>query len=575
MFQIELRKIIDDKYPNFLKNFPSFLKKTIIYLLEIVLHLKRINNFLRKHGDKEGVLFIDELFEWLNFTYLITQKDRLKIPSEGRLIIVSNHPLGALDGLSIIRAIKEVRSDVKIVANNVLLSIRNLDKLFIPVDLENKGLKKESLNNISNSLQNEEALIIFPAGEVSRLKWGKISDGKWNKGAIYFSKKYNTPILPIYINGKNSFLFYFFDLFGKNISKLLLPHEIFTKVNSSIQIKIGDFIPYQAFKFQSSSTQIKLLKKHVYRIGNNKKGLFKTSKNIIHPIDKKIIKNDLSRSKIIGKTEDGKKILIIDYNESEAVINEIARLREQTFRIVGEGTGNRLDIDKFDKYYKHLILWDDDKLEIVGSYRIGICKDIIQSFGKNGLYSSSLFQFSEDFDSYFDNSIELGRSFIQQKYWNSNALDYLWKGIGAYLSDHPEIKYMFGAVSISNSYIEDAKSMLVYFFYKWYGAENNMIESKNKYLISQNKIKFYQDIFNVNDIKEDFKILKYQLKCLGFSIPTLYKQYTDLCYDGGVKFYDFGIDKDFGNCLDGLIFIEIDKIKKSKKERYFKEKEKI
>jgi hypothetical protein len=266
---------------------------------------------------------------------------------------------------------------------------------------------------------------------------------------------------------------------------------------------------------------------------------------------------------------DGKQILITDYQTSPNTLREIARLREITFRSVGEGSGKKLDLDKFDKFYKHIIVWDDDELEIVGSYRIGEGKQIIESEGTDGFYSSTLFKYSSSFmQDYLLESIELGRSFVQKKYWNTNALNYLWQGIGAYLTANPEVKYMFGPVSISNSYPEQAKKMIVYFYNKWFGSVNVLAESKNRFKIPEKEINEFQDVFASSDYKSDYRILKGVLKPIGFSVPILYKHYSELCDSNGVKFLDFGVDKDFENCIDGLILVEVDKIKQEKKDRY-------
>jgi hypothetical protein len=247
----------------------------------------------------------------------------------------------------------------------------------------------------------------------------------------------------------------------------------------------------------------------------------------------------------------------------------MARLREVTFRSVGEGSGKKLDLDKFDKYYKHIVVWDDEELEIVGSYRIGEGSQIIIEKGIEGFYTSTLFRFKANFiDEYLGQSIELGRSFVQKKYWNSNALNYLWMGIGAYIAARQEIKYLFGPVSISNSYPDEAKKMLVYFFYKWFGSVNNFAESKNRFQVPEKDFKEFQNLFNSESYKKDYLLLKKYMKAHGFTVPVLYKHYTDLCEADGVRFLDFGVDKDFENCIDGLIFIEVNKIKSEKKERY-------
>lgn len=570
MNKIDLNNILKSRLPKF-QSKSIFVQKLYLFVISKITHLDKINSILNKLQDKKGIEFIDDLFEILNFTFKISNKDVKKIPAEGKLICVANHPIGSLDGLALLKVISEIREDVKIVANDILYEIENLKDLFIPFNIYNNKISRDKLDEINKSLQNEEAVIIFPAAEVSRLKFYHITDSKWHKGAVYFSKKNEAPILPIYIKAKNSILFYLISTINKRLSTLFLAHELFNKKNKTIELKIDNPVPYKAFKnnFLNDNLITTLLRKHVIRLGKNKKGVFFTEKNIIHPISRKFIKRELVNSELLGETSDNKKIYLCNYFDHPQIMNEIARLREITFRKVGEGTGNKLDIDKFDKIYKHIIIWDEIDLEIVGAYRLGLSKEIIENFGVTGFYTSTLFTFSESFkDKYLNSSLELGRSFIQKKYWKTNALHFLWQGIGAFIYKHPEIKYLFGGVSISNNYSGPALEMIVYYFTKWYGNFSNNLIPKNEYVLSEKSKEIYKNEFNGSNHIEDFKILKNMLKPLGFSVPTLYKQYTDLCYKGGAQFLGFSVDNSFEKCVDGFILVDVNKITKEKRSRY-------
>jgi hypothetical protein len=274
------------------------------------------------------------------------------------------------------------------------------------------------------------------------------------------------------------------------------------------------------------------------------------------------------KSTNLGTTSDGKKIFLASYNNSPDVMKEIARLRELTFRKVGEGTGGKLDLDDFDKHYEHLVLWDDKELEIVGSYRLGRGDFILDRSGIMGFYTATLFNYNDEIKELLPYSVELGRSFVQSKYWNTTALDYLWQGLGAYINSNSGIRYLFGGVSLSNSYSEEAKNLIVYFYRKWFSSPVIYSNAKSKFEISRKADQELKLIFNSDDYVSELRILKNRLKLLGYSIPTLYKQYSDLCEPGGVVFLDFGVDKDFQNCIDALILVDISMIKQSKKERY-------
>ena len=259
----------------------------------------------------------------------------------------------------------------------------------------------------------------------------------------------------------------------------------------------------------------------------------------------------------------------IDSEISTTVINEIGRLREYTFRKVGEGTGTKRDIDKYDEYYMHLVLWDEDNLEIAGAYRIGECAWILSWLGKEGLYMNELCKIEDELDSKLEYSIELGRSFVQPKYWGSRALDYLWQGIGAYLSHNPDIRYMYGPVSISNSYPKIAKDILVYFYSRYFKPKEKGFTAKRPYMLSRNTRAELDNIFDGMEYVEAFRTLKSYLRGLEISIPTLYKQYGDVCERGGVEFFDFGVDPAFNNSIDGyLLIIDLTKLKEEKRKRY-------
>jgi hypothetical protein len=238
-----------------------------------------------------------------------------------------------------------------------------------------------------------------------------------------------------------------------------------------------------------------------------------------------------------------------------------------TFRTVEEGTGLALDLDKFDMYYSHIVLWDDMDLEIVGAYRVGYGPSILATQGVEGFYTHTLFDLRGNFAEYLPESIELGRSFVQPRYWGQHSLEYLWFGIGAYLREHPEIKYLFGPVSISNAYPDEAKELIVSFYQRQFGSLVPPAKAREPFVISQQSQQFAVESFS-EDYSTSYKILNSELRKLGVKVPTLYKQYVELCVDNGCHFIDFNVDPAFNQCIDGLIMVEIDKITPKKRQRY-------
>ncbi len=568
---INIQESIVNKYPTVGK-LPTPIKTPLFGAIKKVIHQNDINVFLQTHQHCGPFSFIEETLEYFNFSYKVSSNQIENIPATGRVVIIANHPLGALDALSLIDLVKSVRSDIKVVANDILMQIPQLKSILISVDAFGSKITKESIHKVYDALDNEEVVIIFPSGEVSRARPNGVRDTRWNKGFLNFALKKNAPILPIYIKAKNSTLFYTLSSINKRLSTVLLAHEMFSQKSKTLEFKIGEVIAYKSFSQSTfdSKTQVKLFKKHLYRIAKNRKPIFATQKCISHPENRQELKDALKQSQLLGVTKDGKKIYLYSYENESALMREISRLREFTFRKVEEGTGNKRDNDEFDHYYKHIVLWDEEALEIVGAYRIGESNFIFKHYEFEGFYSDSLFHFYPEFKKYLQNSIELGRSFVQPKYWGSRALDYLWQGIGAYLHRNPHIKYMFGPVSLSTSIPKGAQNLILYYYNHYHGAHQELLNPDNAFVFTQSESYELQEVFVGDDAEKDFITLKEQLQCYGVSVPTLYKQYTDLCEVGGISFMGFNIDVNFNDCVDSFVLVEIEKIKAKKRERYIK-----
>jgi len=566
---IDIQKEIYSKYPKLKEN--KLIHASLSKFAKSIIHEDTINDFLNINSHLVGFEFIDAVLEYFDFDFTVSENELENIPSSGRVVIISNHPLGSLDAFVLLKLIGKIREDVKIVANDFLDSFKALEPLLITINNFKNKQTKQSISNIYESLESEQALIIFPAGEVSRISPKGVRDTKWQKGFLKFAKRTMSPILPIYISGKNSKTFYSVSAINKKISTILLSHEMFKQKGKSVQIKIGGLIPHTNIHPSALSIDgvIELYKEQVYGLKKGKK-LFITQKAIAHPENPRSIKKELKKSELLGQTKDGKLIYLYENTKESIVLKEIGRLREFAFRKVGEGANERRDLDKYDKYYKHIVLWDENDLEIVGSYRIGECNNIIKKHEVNGLYNSTLFDFSKDFEELLDDSIELGRSFVQPKYWGTRALDYLWYGIGAYLNKNPQIKYMFGPVSLSASYPKVAKDIIFNFFDSYFADEKNLVKAKLPYNFKSDAslTSMLDNELTLDDYKNDFKTVKKLLKNFDSTIPVLYKQYAELCEDGGIKFCAYNVDEDFASCVDSFIIVDISKIKTSQQERY-------
>ncbi len=567
---IDVRKVINNKIP-IINKLPNFFGDLVSFTLRKIVHQDEINAFIENHKEYKPFDFNRAVIDHFSSGYTVSSGDKFNIPETGKVVIVANHPLGAIEALALLDMIKAVRKDVKIVANELLMHIEPLRPLFLPVDAFDGKTARDSIKAIHEALKNEEAVIIFPAGEVSRLRRNGIKDGMWNRGFLTFAKKADVPILPILIKARNSWGFYSLSIVNKKLSSLLLAHEMFRKNGDSIHMIVGKLIPSYSYINSKIDDQslAKLFKRHLYNLRKKSvRNIFQTIEAIAPAGPRDEIIEELSSCKLLGETSDGKKIYLYEDNSQLSILNEIGRLREFTFRQVNEGSGKRRDIDKYDKYYKQLILWDDTANEMVGAYRLGIGKEIYQQYGKEGFYSHTLFKFNDEFESLLEHSIELGRSFVQPKYWGTRALDYLWQGIGAYLMSNPNVKYLWGPVSLSDAYPRDAKEKILYFYSQFFGDDRGLVEARNEFIISKESRQTLEKIFPKCDYRDEFRLLKENLSLYSLSVPTLYKQYAEISEENGTKFLAFNIDPDFNNCIDSLIIVEIDKILESKQKRY-------
>jgi putative hemolysin len=355
------------------------------------LHEQEFVAFAAAYPHLQGLEFVEQVLDELHFDTRYKPKQIEHIPTEGKLVIIANHPIGSLDALALIKVLSTVRQDLKVVTNRMLMSVTPMRSLLLPVDNLSGASKKYELNNIHQHLKNEGALLIFPAGEVSHLCPTGIKDCQWNSGFLRMAKKANCPILPILIKAKNSPLFYGTSMIYKPLASLLLVKEMFKQRQKSLEFEIGVSIPPASYLIENLKDKevVNLIRKQLYRLTTKKPLPLKTQMPIAIPECRKELKKAIDQCQLLGKTLDGMYIHLYQYTGSSAVFRELGRLREIAFRAVGEGSGKRRDIDKYDMDYQHLVLWDPTQLELVGAYRLACAQDIIKKHGREGLYTDS------------------------------------------------------------------------------------------------------------------------------------------------------------------------------------------
>ena len=518
---------------------------------------QELQQFGREFPHLGGIDFIRQVFRSFDFRYDVTPAELERIPVQGPLVIVSNHPLGSLDGLALIDLVARVRKDVRAVASQLLWNIEPLRSYLLPVDNFKGHTRREDVEGIYSHLRAGGAIIVFPAGEVSRLTPQGVRDGRWNPGFIRFADKTNAPILPMQVRGRNSLWWYGLSMVNKPLSTLWLVREMFKQVRKGIDIRIGSPVTPEHYRDwpMAPRAQAKLWKKQVYRLHKNPQSL------VPEPIAGAEASADVA--KVLGDCE-----TLVAQGEFEVklyrqradcpAMRELSRLREIAFRAVGEGTGNSRDWDAFDAYYDHLLLWDTEQRRIAGAYRLvntdGLAADKI--------YSTTLFNYSGSPEECLPRSAELGRSFLIPDYWRSRGLDLLWCGIGQWIQRN-ERRFLFGPVSMPGNFSRRAKSAIVRYFLHHFATEKPMGNARLPFEETR------ADLPDLSgDAHQDMLQLKQLLKEEGVVLPPLFKKYAAVTVPGGTSFHAFNIDPDFCDSVDGLVVVDLEKMDPKFARRY-------
>jgi len=394
-----------------------------------------------------------------------------------------------------------------------------------------------------------------------------VRDGNWGNGFARLATRTGAPLLPVHIAAHNSPTFYGVSMLAKPLSSLLLVREMYA-ARAPIGISVGETVAAAELAKVPAERAAQSMRRHVYQLARRRPTVFATSRAIAHPESPLAIRDALKRAEVLGSTRDGKRILLVEAQPDCPLLREIGRLRELSFRRVGEGTGARRDLDRFDAHYRHLLLWDEHALAIVGAYRLGEAGSILRTHGVQGLYSSTLFDYADSATSFLEHGVELGRSFVQPAFWGSRSLDYLWQGIGAYLRHRPEVRYLFGPVSLSAALPAAAREWIVHCHQHYFGDTQRLARARNPFAVSTGIAEIAAAAWSASDAETGLATLRDELARRDCSLPVLYRQYVELCAPRGVRFLAFGTDPAFGHCVDGLIRLDLRQLKPAKRARY-------
>lgn len=526
--------------------------------------LDRADRFVARSPHLTGLNFVDGALAELNTSYLVDERERQRIPDHGPLVVVCNHPLGGLDALAAMDLIGRIRPDLKVLGNDVLSLLTPLLPLLIPVRVFGNGSNREALRIAEEHVSGGGALLVFPAGEVSRIGLRGLRDRPWRAGFIKVATAAKATLLPLRVRGHNSAWFYLWSALLRPVSTALLPRELLAPArHRQLLLRVGLPLDLAQLAAEGPRRAATLAQSVTEGLGRGRQRLVDSQAPLAAAECRTRLKLELQRLTPIGRTPEGRSVLVARGHESPMLMRELARLRERSFRAVGEGTGNNRDWDAFDADYDQLVLYDERQTEIIGAYRIGPVARLLAERGPAGLYSTTLFDFTPDVLSRLDDALELGRSFVVPEHWGSRALDELWCGIGAYLRAHPEIQTLFGPVSISAALSPQAVAQLVGYYQHYYGVPEPGVRPRSPFAGGD-----FAQGYGELDADQSFRVLKANLERLGAKVPTLYKQYTELCEPGGVRFVAFNVDRQFQNCVDGLVFVDLARLKARKRARY-------
>ena len=570
----------------------GFLKNPVASAIMRFTKINEVNKLYDILKDKKGKDFFDSFVRERKLKYIVFEEDLIKIPKTGPFILVSNHPLGAIDGILMAKILTEIRPDFKVMGNFLLEKIEPMRPFVISVNpFENRKELKDSATGMRASLRHLEnggCIGIFPAGEVSNKnnQYGEILDKKWGKPALKLIKMAKVPVVPMYFHAKNSRLFYQVSKIHPDLQTLLLPSEMMHNREKPIRIRIGKPISVKVLDDHETSDEMgEFLQKKIYML----KSYYERRKSIADQLklpnlklnfpltkEENVVQNIIDETPQIDLINDIEslykkdkmlfrngiyEVFFASYTEIPSIMREIGRQRELTFRAIGEGSNLPFDLDVYDEHYHHLFLWDNKEQKLAGAYRMALGSEVMVKHGIDGFYTSSLFEFDQELQPFFRKVIEMGRAYISTEYQQKPLpLFLLWRGIVHVCLRNPEHKFLMGGVSISDKFSEFSKSLMIEFMRSHYydSAVAQYIHPKNEFKVKlkdRDKHLFFDEVeSDLNKLDKIIDDLEPEMR-----LPVLIKKYIKQ----NAKVISFNVDPSFYDAIDGLMYIRISELPES------------
>lgn len=541
-------------------------------MLERALRFPTMNRIYRQiHARPDDRQFCDRALEALGIEVRITLGDLGRIPSTGPVILIANHPMGGIDGLAMFSIMHRVRPDARMVGNYMMSILPDLREAYFFVDPfgGEQAVRRNTatMRRCFEWLRDGHVLATFPAGEVAhfRLSERAVVDPPWSDSVARMVRRTGASVVPIYFEGGNSALFHAAGIVHPRLRTIMLPSEMLGHRRRPINVRIGRAIPFERMRRYDdpeSLTEYLRLRTSLLRSDEDESRPVPRAAAVAAPIEPPVPREALLDE--IESLPDECRLLVhqnlrvycAPHDAVPQVLREIGRLREIAFRGVGEGTGRSIDLDRFDRHYQHLFVWDRASSRILGAYRLVHIDKAIEAHGLEGLYTSTLFRFGARLIEQIGPCIELGRSFIDPEAQRSTPpLMLLWKGIGRFVLREPRYTGLVGPVSISAEYSTMSRLLLMAFLrmHRYLPRLGDLIRPRNPpRFLPPREWESHRLSTVVSDLDEVDSLVR-ELEQDGKPMPVLLRQYLWL----NARLLGFNVDPEFGNVLDGLMYVDL------------------
>lgn len=532
--------------------------------------LKRMNEAYEHLSPLRGEAFVDAVFRHMGMTVETEHFD--KIPKTGPFVLLSNHPYGVLDALGLIREVQRVRPDFRMGVEGILGDMPPLQDSIVALtqaDEAKRTLRISGWKEASQHVAEGGGLGLFPAGRVSSYRRSSrvVADGRWNAGVVGWAAKQGCPVIPVFIDGANSPLFQLLGLIHPSLRSLRVAAEMRNKKGYILRMRMGrPMRPRDLGGFESNEQLARFLRARSYALGSAYDVTKEHFRGLSFPKRQEAIAPAQDGIELQKEVESIEDLRLFAHGEFDVflasayripkLLQEVGRCREWTFREVGEGTNRASDLDEYDFYYQHLLLWDREAGRLAGAYRIGEGWEIMERYGNRGFYTHSLFRMKRGFDEVLRSSIELGRSFIVPDYQRQRMpLFLLWKGILHVLIGAPEARYILGPVSISSDYTKFSRSLIMAFVRRHFWDEEwaQHIRPRKRFAFEEKRVDSDALLTGAGgDVKRLDRILA-DIEPSQNVAPVLLKKYLHQ----NARILGFNRDPKFNNALDGLMLLDI------------------